>query len=144
MSTNSARRQQIAESLKDKEYRDLFVAEHIDSGISFQVRAIRQDRGWSQKELAGRVGMTQEGISRLENTDYGKFTLTTLKRLASAFDVALEVRFVPFSRVIDWSVNLSPADLAVPDFAHDPSIEHGVELLPAAQTAVPGWRQVDG
>lgn len=119
MTTISARREQIVSSLHDKEYRDLFFTEEIDTGVPFQVRAMRQARGWSQKELAARLGMTQEGVSRLENPNYGKLTLTTLKRLASAFDVALSVRLVPFSQLVDWAANLSPEDLAVPDYEHD-------------------------
>jgi transcriptional regulator with XRE-family HTH domain len=120
VSTNLTRRQQIAESLRDKEYRDLFVTEHIDTGVPFQIRAMRRDRGWSQKELAQRVGMTQEGVSRLENPDYGKLTITTLKRLASALDVGLD---------------LSPKDLIVPDFAHDLGLQPNTDSLPSAQTA---------
>jgi transcriptional regulator with XRE-family HTH domain len=119
VSTISARWQQIARSLLDKEYRDLFVIEEINTGLPFQIRAMRQARGWSQKDLADRVGMTQEGVSRLENPDYGKSTLTTLKRLASVFDVGLVVRFVPFSHLVDWAVNFGPEDLAVPDYEHD-------------------------
>lgn len=119
MSTTFARWRQIADSLSEKEYRDSFVIEEINTGVPFQIRAMRQARGWSQKELAARMGMTQEGVSRLENPDYGKLTLTTLKRLASAFDVGLAVRFVPFSHLVDWAVNFSPNDLAVPDYEHD-------------------------
>jgi len=46
--------------------------------------------------------MPQNAISRLESPDYGKATLTTLKRIASAFDVGLVVRFVPFTEFVDW------------------------------------------
>lgn len=122
MSTISARREQIVASLGDKEYRGIFNEEEINNALPFQIRAMREARDWSQRELAGRTGMTQEGISRLENPDYGRFSLTTLKRLASAFDVALIVRFAPFSELVDWAANLSPEDLAVPDFAHDPGL----------------------
>jgi transcriptional regulator with XRE-family HTH domain len=126
VTTTSARREQIAASLQDKEYRDLFVAEEIDAGLPFQIRAMRQARGWSQQELADRLEMTQEGVSRLESLNYGRFTLSTLKRLASAFDVALTVRFVPFSELVDWAADLSPAALAVPDFDHDPGLGHEI------------------
>src|SRR5438876_279312 len=115
----SARRRQISASLRDKEYRDAFVEEHIDTGLPFQIRAMRQDRGWTQGELGQRTGMAQESISQLESSSYGRFTLRTLKRLASAFDVALMVKFVPFSRLVDWQAELSPEDLAVPSFDAD-------------------------
>ncbi len=130
MDIDSTRHEQIANSLQDKEYRDLFVTEEIDTGVPFQIRAMRQARGWSQKELATRLGMAQEGVSRLENPDYGKLTLTTLKRLASAFDVGLAVRFVPFSHLVDWAVNFSPEDLAVPDYEHDTGLHpvSGIDL----------------
>jgi transcriptional regulator with XRE-family HTH domain len=137
LTTTSGRREQIAASLQDKEYRDLFVAEEIATGLPFQLRAMRQARGWSQQELAERAGMTQEGISRLESLNYGRFTLTTLKRLASAFDVALVVRFEPFGRLVDWAANMSPEDLAVPAFTHDP----GVAVDTTATEPVPAGRQ---
>jgi len=57
---------------------------------------------WSQDRLAKETGMNQNAISRLESPEYGKATITTLKRLAAEFDVGLIVRFVPFSAVVDW------------------------------------------
>jgi len=69
------------------------------------------------------VGMNQNAIHRLESPEYGKATLTTLKRLAAAFDVALIVRFVPFSQLINWisgtpfvDKGLSSGSLAVPSY----------------------------
>ena len=55
----------------------------------------------SQEEAVKKLGMNQNAISRLENPYYGKATLTTLKRIAAAYDVGLLVEFVPFSRLID-------------------------------------------
>ena len=72
---------------------------------------MREARGWSQAELGRRVGMRQETICLLENPSYGRFTLRTLKRLASAFDVALIVRFAPFGELAAWTTNLSSEDL---------------------------------
>lgn len=84
---------------------------------------MRDRENWSQEELAERVGMNQNAISRLENPFYGKATLTTLKRLAAAFDVGLVVRFVPFGELVDWvsstprvNTGLSTEALSVPSF----------------------------
>ena len=67
--------------------------------------------------------MTPNNFSRLESPDYGKHTLSSLKRIADALDVALVVRFVPFSQYINWlsgtpqvDEGLRPEALAVPSF----------------------------
>ncbi len=121
-------REQIVSSLGDKEYRDAFVSEHISQGTAFQIRTTRKERGWSQAELARRAEMKQARISELENPDYECATLSTLKRLASALDVALSVRFVPFSKLVDYSLGISQTDLAVPNFDNDA----GLEAAPSA------------
>lgn len=74
---------------------------HIDKGLAYQLRAMREAREWSQEQLAAQVGMPQTAISRLESSNYGKATITTLKRMAKVYDVALEVCFVPFSKFVD-------------------------------------------
>lgn len=116
---NTKRREKLISSLKDKEYRDAFVSEHIDTGLPFQIKALREKEGWSQEELGSHAGMKQERISTLEDPNYSKFTLKTLKRLASAFDVALMVAFVPFSKLVDWESNLSPESLHPLPFEKD-------------------------
>jgi hypothetical protein len=79
--------------------------------------------------LARNVEMNQNAISRLENPNYGKATLTTLRRVARAFDVALIVRFVPFSQLADWvsgtpyiDKGLSPETLRIPSFTQEISV----------------------
>ena len=116
---NTKYKQIVSRLEKDKEYRDLFVENEITVGVPFQIRAIREDRGWSQKELAERTGKQQSVISQLENPDYGKLTLSTLKALASAFDVGLMVRFAPFSELVSRAANLSEIGLEVPEFSKD-------------------------
>jgi transcriptional regulator with XRE-family HTH domain len=58
---------------------------------------MREERGWTQRELGDIAGVRQNWISQIESPDYEGFSLRTLKKLAFAFDVALIVRFVPFS-----------------------------------------------
>jgi transcriptional regulator with XRE-family HTH domain len=124
MNTRARNRNQLAKNVSDKKYRETFVESHIRNGVAFQIRAMRDMRGWTQKELAKRADTKQEAISRLENPDYGRFTLETLRRLASVFDVALTVRFVPFSELIDRMSSLTPRDMEIPDFAHDEGIRN--------------------
>lgn len=117
MSLNS--RPQLVSTLRDKKYRDSFVSSQVSNRLAFQIRALRQDHEWSQAQLAARIGTSQNAVSRLENPRYGKASISTLKRIASVFDVALVVGFIPFSELVDWVVNLSQQSLIVPSFDDD-------------------------
>ena len=66
-----------------------------------------------------RCEMAQESISRLEDPNYGRYSLKTLKRLAKAFDVALLVRFVSFGELGEWTVNLTPQKLKPPSYEEE-------------------------
>jgi transcriptional regulator with XRE-family HTH domain len=106
----------LAKLKGSKKRRDLFVAGQIKTGIPFQVRALRDKKGWTQAQLGTELGMTQTNISRLESPGYGRLNITTLQRIASVFDVALIVRFVPFSELMRWTDRLSPEVMAPASF----------------------------
>jgi len=101
-----------------KRYRDVFGVS-ITGTTAAQIRAMREQRQWSQEELARRVGMGQARISLLENPNYENLSLNTLKRVANAFDVALVVRFVPFSKLIEMLDTETSESLAVPGFLEE-------------------------
>lgn len=118
----TSRRRQTIQNLQEKEYRDAYVEEHINQGLASQIRAIRDERGWTQRDLAERMESGQSAISKLEDPDYGRHSMSTLKRLASAFDVALVVRFVPFSELVRYTTHLTPDHLAPADFRRDATL----------------------
>jgi len=122
------RKEKLINELRDKEYRDAFVSEHIASGIPFQIKALRDQRDWSQKELGKKANMLQERISVLEDPNYAKFNINTLKKIASAFDVGLVVRFVPFGELAEWELNLSSDSLEVPSFDEEKYFQE-IDLL---------------
>lgn len=107
------------EKFKSKKFRDAFADAHIGTNIASQIVAMREKKPWTQVELANKTGMAQARISVLEDPNYEKLTISTLKRLAKAFDVALIVRFVPFSELLDWVVNISPDKLAAAEYKSD-------------------------
>jgi transcriptional regulator with XRE-family HTH domain len=109
--------------------RELFVAGQIKTGIPFQIRALRDKKGWTQGELGAQLGMTQTNISRLESPGYGRLNITTLQRIAAAFDVGLIVRFVPFSELIGWVDKLSPDAVAPKSFDEE------IEMLEGQSTS---------
>ncbi len=122
-------RTQLWGKMRDKPYRDTFVAAHLSTNIAAQIQTIREQRGWTKKKLAQEAGMSPSRITVMEDPAYEKSTLTTLKRLASAFDVALIARFVPFSDLVGWVAELSPEKLEALEFKRD-SLSH-LSKLPA-------------
>jgi transcriptional regulator with XRE-family HTH domain len=121
------------------------VESNLSEGVAFQIRATRDQRNMTQVELARAAGMTQNNLSRLESPEYGKHTISSLKRIAEALDVALVVRFVPFSQYIDWlsgtpriDRGLSPATLAVPAFDNDPGLQEAQgKVIPMSAPLAP-------
>ena len=132
----SKRRKRMKEDLKDKEYREAFVSEHIDTGVPFQLKALRNQREWTQVDFEKHTGITQPEISRYENVNYSKFTLATLKKLASAFDIGLMVRFVSFSELTEWELNLKPESLEAESFDKESYFKEKSEVLPTDEPII--------
>lgn len=118
MTSQSREWQQLWENLENPENRRELATE-IATSIAFQIRHLREKAGWTQAELANRTEKEQPTISQLEDPNYGRYSLVTLKTLANAFDVALSVRFVPFSELVDWLANLTPEKLAPPSYSEE-------------------------
>ncbi len=109
----------LLEKLEDQEYRQEFVTGEIEIGLPMQIRAMREQRGWRQSFVAEKTGTKQPRFSLMEKPGYGNFSLNTLKKLASLFDVALIVSFVPWGEMIDFVESLSHRRLAILPFDED-------------------------
>lgn len=59
------------------------------------IYALRGEAGLTQRRLAKLVGTTPSVISRLEDSDYTGHSLGMLKRIASAMNKRVVIRFVP-------------------------------------------------
>jgi transcriptional regulator with XRE-family HTH domain len=106
----------LTEKLAEKEYRHAFVETEIRRGLPLQIRAIREAREMSQKNLGEAATIPQANISRIENTRDSFLSFATLLRIAAAFDVALVVKFAPFSELEEWA-NCPLSQLVPPDFS---------------------------
>ena len=106
----------LVNELRQKEYRDAYVASQIRMGIPLQVRALRNQYGWSQEECARGVGMSQPRVSEMERPGERRLTIETLLRIAAACDVGLQIRFAPFSELVAWSESFRPDTFKVPSF----------------------------
>jgi predicted transcriptional regulator len=71
-----------------------YAAAQLAFELGEQVRGLREERGWSQRDLAKLTGMTQPGIARFEAGGTTP-TLPILERIANAFDSTLSVQLKP-------------------------------------------------
>jgi len=60
--------------------------------LGLQIRQLRESHGLSQRELAERMRTTQSVIARLE-AGGSKPSMSTLERIAAAFDTSVDIRF---------------------------------------------------
>lgn len=58
------------------------------------LRARRAERGWSQAELAERLGVSRQTINSIETERYEP-SLTLAFRIASLFETSIEALFTP-------------------------------------------------
>lgn len=105
----------------DKEYRDAFVEAHTEEGVTFQIRANREARGWTQRDLAEKLGTHQSAVHRLEDPAAANIRLKTLQKLAHAFDCALLVKFVPYSTLASELQRQRPEDLVAVSYTEESS-----------------------
>src|SRR3984885_4227172 len=109
----------LLEKLTDPIYREAFISQEIDTGIPMQLRAMREERGWKQKYIAEKMDTKQPRFSLMEKPGYGNFSLNTLKKLASIFNVGLIVSFVPYSEMIEFVEGFSRKRLEIPSFGDE-------------------------
>ncbi len=82
----------IAEQMKNPEFRKAWEDLEPEFQVLKAMIKAREKRGISQAELARRVGTKQSVISRLEHGAFSKATLETIKKMADALDMRLELR----------------------------------------------------
>ena len=104
-------------ALADKAYRHAYAAAHVGDYLAMQIHSMRSRSGWTQKRLADESGNTQPQISNWEASCEG-VNLSSLHKLAAAFDVALIVKFVPFSQLARETIG-ARADSMIPSFDDD-------------------------
>ena len=83
----------LEEQLKDKEFADRFKKAGEAWDIAIQLSSLRKEVGLSQKELATRLGTSQQQISRLESPSYEGHSLSMLRRVAEVLGASLHVEF---------------------------------------------------
>lgn len=68
---------------------------HRNMALGMKIRRLREDLGWTQRELAKRIGTQPSAISRIEDADYDGHSVALLAKVAEALDMMLIIDFEP-------------------------------------------------
>lgn len=83
----------LKEQLKDPQVKRYYNEFGKQLEIAYKILQLRKSSGFSQTELAKKIGTTQGNIARLES-GRENFTVGTLQRIASALGYNFESRFI--------------------------------------------------
>lgn len=62
-----------------------------DARFGSAIRAVRQKRGWRQSDLGAKAGVSDSTVSRLERGHPGTFRLDTIRAVARALDMRVDL-----------------------------------------------------
>ena len=82
----------LEEQLKDPYFAGRFKQAGEGWDVAMQLSALRKESGLSQKELAQRVGTSQQQISRLESPGYEGHSLSMIRRVADVLGASVNVK----------------------------------------------------
>ncbi|MGH8629586.1 MAG: helix-turn-helix domain-containing protein [Burkholderiales bacterium] len=83
----------LKKQLKDKGFAARFRKAGEAWDVAVQIAALRNQAGLSQKDLARRLGTSQQQVSRLESPSYEGHSLSMLRRVAGAMNAEVHVTF---------------------------------------------------
>jgi transcriptional regulator with XRE-family HTH domain len=86
--------QYLEEQLKDEGFAERFKKAGEAWDVALELAALRKESGLSQKELAKRIGTTQQQISRLESPSYEGHSLSMLRRVAEALGATIHIELL--------------------------------------------------
>jgi transcriptional regulator with XRE-family HTH domain len=81
----------LEEQLKDPDFKERFRKAGEAWDVAIQIASLRKKSGLSQKELARRLGTSQQQISRLESPSYEGHSLSMLRRVAEVLGASVHV-----------------------------------------------------
>jgi transcriptional regulator with XRE-family HTH domain len=84
----------LEEQLKDKDFAARFKKAGEAWDVAAKLAALRKESGLSQRELAQRVGTTQQQISRLESPSYEGHSLSMLRRVAEVLGATVHIELL--------------------------------------------------
>lgn len=93
MRKNSKIKSWVDKKLKDPRFRNGFEAEYEKLSIGEQLVRLRLKVGFTQAQVAEKIGTTASAISRYENAEYDRYEIKTLRKIVEACGGHLKLIF---------------------------------------------------
>jgi transcriptional regulator with XRE-family HTH domain len=128
-------RKVLADEFKDKEYREAYADDFLNTKIATQISTIREQRGLTREELGNKIGAKAEGVARLENVNRASWNFRTLSKVAHALDGRLNVSIETYGSLLDEAESFSRESLQRVSFDGDSAFQDAV--VSANATSLP-------
>ncbi len=105
---------------ESKKFRHEWMSEKLKECIALQIRQIRLQRGWTQCELAQKIGTRQSVISMYEDPKRrGWHRISTLIKLAAAFNCALMIQFTSWTKFMQHVLVITGGGIKILPLSED-------------------------
>ena len=88
----------LEEEMKDPEFRRMYEIERIKVSLAQKIAVLRDELHLNQSQLAKRMKVSQQFISKLENGDNANVTLETLAKIARSFNMGIKISFTKLDK----------------------------------------------
>lgn len=92
----------LKEKLKDPYFKELYELEEQKLKIVKRIIEYRLKKGLNQKQLAERVGVTQQYISKIENGEFS--SVATLEKVLLFIGYTVKMQAIPLSQQIKHKI----------------------------------------
>ncbi len=86
---------QMSRLRRNRAFASAFDKKRAEAEVAFQIRRLREAKGWTQKDLARKAGCSQQAISAIEQAGYKRHSLPLLRRVAQVLDADVVVALIP-------------------------------------------------
>jgi transcriptional regulator with XRE-family HTH domain len=115
-------RDRLLSEFGNETYRKEYSEQYVNSLLAAQIGTIREQRGLSQSALAEKIDKQQPAISRIENVNYARWNVRTLREIASALDCWLDIRLQSWGKLVSEADAFSAESLRRERYEDDPVI----------------------
>jgi transcriptional regulator with XRE-family HTH domain len=83
----------LQEQLDNPRIAEEIAAERLRVKIADEIYNAREKAGLTQAQLAQMIGSSQSAVARMESANYDRLSVTTLRKIARALDLDIEIKF---------------------------------------------------